>query len=47
MYLNVFPHDLSHRWQYQKSMGERDALSHIEDLLTWRGLGKRRKTLLR
>jgi hypothetical protein len=40
------PHNLSHRWQWWESMGERDALSHIEELLTWGHLGKRRKPLL-
>jgi hypothetical protein len=38
------PHNLSHRWQWRESSGERDALSHIEFLLTWGHLCKRRKT---
>jgi hypothetical protein len=41
------PHDLSHRWQWWDNTGERDAFSHIEYLLTWGHLAKRRKPLLR
>jgi hypothetical protein len=41
------PYDLSHRWQWWKSMGEREILSHVEYLLTWGCLDKRRKPLLR
>jgi hypothetical protein len=41
------PHDLSHRWQWWESIGDRDALSHIQDLLTWGHLNKRRKPLSR
>jgi hypothetical protein len=26
-------HNLSHRWQWQESKGERNALSHVEFLL--------------
>jgi hypothetical protein len=39
----MFSPDLSHKWQWWESMGERNAVSHIEDLLTWGCLGKRRK----
>jgi hypothetical protein len=39
--LNVL-HNLSHRWQWQESKAERDALSHTEFLLIWGRLGKRR-----
>jgi hypothetical protein len=42
MYLN-----LSNRWQRQDSIGEKAALSHIEDLLTWGHVGKRKKLLLK
>jgi hypothetical protein len=35
-------HNLSHRWQWQECKGERDALSHVEFLLIWGCLGKRR-----
>jgi hypothetical protein len=28
-------HDLSHRWQWQESKREKNALSHIELLLIW------------
>jgi hypothetical protein len=38
---------LSHRWQWQESIGQRDTLSHIKDLLNWGCLGKRGKLLLR
>jgi hypothetical protein len=31
----------------QESTEERNTLSHVEDLLTWEHLGKRRKPLLR
>jgi hypothetical protein len=40
-YLKVL-HDLSHRWQWQETVGERDTLSHVEFLLTWGCLSKRR-----
>jgi hypothetical protein len=39
--LKVLP-DLTHRWPWQKSKGEQDALSHVEFLLIWGRLGKRR-----
>jgi hypothetical protein len=43
---NCLLHGLNHRWQWQESRGERDALSHGEFLFTWRCLGKKRKPLV-
>jgi hypothetical protein len=40
-YLKVI-HNLSHRWQWQESKGDRDTLTHVEFLLIWGHLGKRR-----
>jgi hypothetical protein len=47
MYLNVLPMTLATGGSWWDSKGERDALSHIEDLHTWGRLDKGKNLLLR